>query len=166
MEGLGEFFYATEGEAIQHYLLSFGAWAAAVSFALMLLQALIAPLPAFAVTLGNGLLFGFFWGGCLSLLSGVAAAFLGYELARALGRGWVQGKLGEKRFLQARRWVERWGIGALVALRLIPFLPFDPLSYFLGLSPMSRRSFLLANLVGQAPGAFFYAGVGAGLAQF
>ena len=161
MENLWEFFYATEGETIKNYLLSFGAWAPIVSFGLMLMQALIAPLPAFALSLGNGLLFGVGWGGLLSLVSGTAAAWICYELARGLGRRWVEGQLGEARFFQAQKWLDRWGLWALVALRLIPFLPFDPLSYLMGLSPMRRRSFLAANLVGQAPGAFFYASLGA-----
>ena len=165
MEGLLDFFYLTDQKEIGLYLGSFGFWSPFVSFGLMLTQAVVAPLPAFAISLGNGVLFGGFWGGLLSLISGTAAAFLCFELARKLGREWTKNKLGEKRFLKAEIWVERWGVWALVVLRLAPFLPFDPLSYIMGVSPMKRKKFLFANLLGQAPGAFFYAGLGAGIWQ-
>jgi len=155
--------WANDPQALKSYLLAFGAFAPLLSFCLMLLQALVAPLPAFAISLGNGMLFGGFWGGTLSLVSGVAAAWVCYELARYFGQDWVKSKLGTNNFTKAQTWIDRWGLWALVLLRLIPFLPFDPLSYLLGLSPMRRGRFLAANLIGQAPGAFFYASVGAGI---
>jgi uncharacterized membrane protein YczE len=59
---------------LRDYILSFGAWAPVVSALLMVLQALVAPLPAFVLTFANGLAFGTFLGGMLSLVSASLAA--------------------------------------------------------------------------------------------
>lgn len=47
-----------EFDAVRDYVLSFGAWALVVSLLLMILQAIIAPIPAFALSVANGLAFG------------------------------------------------------------------------------------------------------------
>ncbi len=49
---------------LRDYILSFGLWAPVISALLMVLQALVAPLPAFVLTFANGLAFGTFWGAC------------------------------------------------------------------------------------------------------
>ncbi|MGI8866961.1 MAG: hypothetical protein ACR2G1_09530, partial [Rubrobacteraceae bacterium] len=53
-------------ESVRDYILSYGAWAPVISAALMVLQALLAFLPAFVLAFANGLAFGAFWGGLLS----------------------------------------------------------------------------------------------------
>jgi len=49
---------------LRDYILSFGLWAPVVSASLMVLQALVAPLPAFVLTFANGLAFGPFGEEC------------------------------------------------------------------------------------------------------
>lgn len=43
---------------IKGYILSFGPWAPAISFLLMIFQSIMAPLPAFLITFANAGLFG------------------------------------------------------------------------------------------------------------
>jgi uncharacterized membrane protein YdjX (TVP38/TMEM64 family) len=62
--------------ALREYLLSFGSWAPLVSLLLMVLQALIAPIPAFLTVFANGLVFGVFWGWMLSLAGQALAAVI------------------------------------------------------------------------------------------
>ena len=159
----GQMLAGNDPDSLRSYLQSFGIIAPLVSIALMIFQAVVAPLPAFGLSLANGYLFGALAGGALSLIGGCLAAMLCYELARWLGRERLSRIAPKARLEQAEAWLERWGIWALAGLRLVPFLPFDPLSYAMGLSPMGRRQFVLANLLGQLPGAFFYAVLGAGL---
>src|SRR5918995_4987017 len=66
---------------LRDYILSFGAWAPIVSALLMILQALVAPLPAFVLSFANGLAFGTFWGGMLSLASASLAAVVSFWIA-------------------------------------------------------------------------------------
>ena len=53
-------------DAIKGYILSFGVWAPVISFILMILQSIIAPLPAFIITFANAGLFGWVNGALLS----------------------------------------------------------------------------------------------------
>lgn len=69
-------FATLDQQAIERFIDSWGPQAALVSFALMVLQAIIAPLPAFLITFANASLFGAFWGGALSWVSAMAGAAL------------------------------------------------------------------------------------------
>ena len=53
---------------VKEFVASYGAYAAAVSFMLMIAQSIAAPLPAFLITFANANLFGWWKGGILSWL--------------------------------------------------------------------------------------------------
>lgn len=72
------------------YLRSFGPMAAVVSFVLMVLQSIAAPIPAFLITLSNAAIFGWVKGAILSWSSAMAGAALCFFIARALGRDVVE----------------------------------------------------------------------------
>lgn len=57
-------FAAVDQQGIERFIQSYGTLAAVVSFLLMILQAIAAPLPAFLITFANASLFGAFWGAC------------------------------------------------------------------------------------------------------
>jgi uncharacterized membrane protein YdjX (TVP38/TMEM64 family) len=150
--------------ALRRWILGFGAWAPAVSFALMILQAVVAPLPAFVVTLANGFLFGWAWGALLSWSSAMAGAALCFWIARALGRPAVERLLGDAAALERTdRFFVRHGRWAVLVARLLPFVPFDPVSYGAGLTAMGFWPFLLATGVGQLPATVVYSRLGQGL---
>jgi uncharacterized membrane protein YdjX (TVP38/TMEM64 family) len=147
--------------ALRTYLLGFGVWAPLVSAALMVLQSVLAPLPAFVVTFANGLLFGWALGGLLSWSSAMVGAALCFALARALGRPAVERILGGSAALdRVDRFFVRHGGRAVLLARLLPFVPFDPVSYGAGLTPMRLGPFLLATGLGQAPATLVYSYLG------
>lgn len=145
---------------LRDYILSFGAWAPVVSALLMVFQALVAPLPAFVLTFANGLAFGGFWGGLLSLSSAAVAAAISFWLARALGRGPVEALMGKAGLESADRWFERWGAYAVLVARLIPILSFDVISFAAGLTRIRFLRFFAATVVGAAPATFVYSYLG------
>src|SRR3712207_6735532 len=53
------------------YLRGFGAWTPVISILLMILQAVIAPLPGSLVASANGIVFGIWWGTLLSWAGGI-----------------------------------------------------------------------------------------------
>jgi uncharacterized membrane protein YdjX (TVP38/TMEM64 family) len=68
-------------------LSNYGPWAAvAVSAALMIAQAIIAPLPANIITITNSLVFGPVWGSVLSWFTTVLGASLCFLLAKSFGK--------------------------------------------------------------------------------
>ena len=77
-------------DAVIEYIRSFGAYAMAFSFCLMVFSSLIAPLPAFMITLSNAAIFGWWQGAILSWSSAMVGAALCFFVARGLGRDVVE----------------------------------------------------------------------------
>ena len=151
---------------LRDYILSFGLWAPVVSASLMVLQALVAPLPAFVLAFANGLAFGTFWGGMLSLISSSLAAALSFGISRALGRGVVVALVGGTSLESADRWFLRWGAYAVLVARLVPIISFDVISFAAGLTRMRFWWFMAATAVGMAPATFVYSYLGGRAPQY
>ncbi len=147
-------------EEIKTYILSFGMWAPAISFLLMVFQSVIAPLPAFVLTFANAGLFGWLWGALLSWTSAMAGASLCFLISKKLGRSTVE-KLTSKTALESvDAFFERYGQYAVLIARLLPFVSFDVVSYGAGLTGMSFWSFFWATGLGQLPATLVYSYVG------
>ena len=145
---------------LRDYILSYGLWAPVASCFLMVLQALVAPVPSFLITFANGLAFGVFWGWMLSLFGHVLAAAVCFWISRALGRVPVEVLVGRTGLQSADRWFARWGLYAVFVGRLIPGVAFDVISYAAGLTRMRFRSFLIATVLGIFPQTFLYSYLG------
>lgn len=153
-------------EAVRDYILSYGAWAPVVSAGLMVLQALLAFLPSFILAFANGLAFGAFWGGMLSLVSAALAAAISFGIAHALGRAPVEAMVGKRSLGAADKWFARYGVYAVLIARLIPVVSFDAISYAAGLTRMRFLGFLIATVVGMTPATFVYAFLGQRAPQY
>jgi uncharacterized membrane protein YdjX (TVP38/TMEM64 family) len=145
---------------LRDYILSFGLWAPVASCFLMVLQALVAPVPSFLITFANGLAFGVFWGWMLSLFGHVLAASVCFGISRSLGRVPVEVLVGKTGLESADRWFARWGVYAVFAGRLLPGVAFDAISYAAGLTNMRFRNFIAATALGIFPQTFLYSYLG------
>jgi uncharacterized membrane protein YdjX (TVP38/TMEM64 family) len=145
---------------LRDYIVSFGLWAPVASCFLMVLQALVAPVPSFLITFANGLAFGVFWGWVLSVFGHVLAASVCFGISRALGRVPVEVLVGRVGLESADRWFARWGVYAVFAGRLLPGVAFDAISYAAGLTNMRYRNFLVATTLGIVPQTFLYSYLG------
>jgi uncharacterized membrane protein YdjX (TVP38/TMEM64 family) len=145
---------------LRDYIVSFGLWAPVASCFLMVLQALVAPVPSFLITFANGLAFGVFWGWMLSLFGHVLAAFVCFGISRSLGRVPVEVLVGKTGLESADRWFARWGTYAVFAGRLLPGVAFDAISYAAGLTNMRFRNFIAATALGIFPQTFLYSYLG------
>lgn len=158
--GLISLFQSLDIEAIKAYILSFGLLAPFVSFALMVFQSILAPLPAFLITFANAALFGWVYGALLSWSSAMIGALLCFYIAKFLGREVVE-KLTSKIALKSvDAFFEKHGVYAILIARLLPFISFDIVSYAAGLTRMSLRSFLIATGLGQLPATLIYSYAG------
>lgn len=146
--------------AAKTYILSFGILAPVVSFFLMILQSVIAPLPAFIITFANAGLFGWVKGAILSWSSAMAGAALCYYIAKFLGRDVVEKLTSRTALEKIDEFFERYGKYAVLIARLLPFISFDIVSYAAGLTSMSFWSFFVATGVGQLPATIVYSYIG------
>ncbi len=150
-------------ENVKTYILSYGNLAIFISFMLMVFQSIAAPIPAFFITFANAAIFGWKFGAFLSWSSAMAGAILCFYIARFLGRG-VAEKLATKFALnEVEVFFDRYGNYTILIARLLPFVPFDPISYAAGLTSMSAWSFIWATGVGQLPATIIYSYIGGAL---
>ena len=153
-------FASGEFTEVKQFISSYGVYAAAISFALMVLQSVMAPLPAFVLTFANANLFGWWQGAILSWSSAMAGAALCFYIARILGRD-VAEKLTSKAGLkQVDEFFEKYGNNTILICRLLPFVSFDIVSYAAGLTSMSFWDFFIATGIGQLPATIVYSYVG------
>ena len=138
-------------DAVAEYIRSFGPWAVAFSFALMVFSSVLAPLPAFMITLANAAIFGWWQGAILSGSSAMAGAALCFFLARGLGRDVVEKIAGKGALAGVEGYFKKYGTRTILVCRLLPFVSFDAVSYFAGLTPMGFLAFFVATGIGQTP---------------
>ena len=142
------------------FMAQYGPAAAVVSFLLMVLQSVIAPLPAFLITIANANLFGWWQGAILSWASAMAGAALCFWIARVVGREAVEKLAGKNGIRQMEEFFQRHGTQSVLIARLLPFVSFDWVSYFAGLTSMRFWSFFWATGLGQLPATIVYSYVG------
>lgn len=142
------------------YILGFGIWAPVVSFLLMILQSVAAPLPAFIITFANAGLFGWVRGAILSWVSSMAGAALCFYIAKFYGRTVVIKLTGKYALESVDAFFERYGKHTILIARLLPFISFDIVSYAAGLTSMSFFSFFIATGIGQLPATIIYSYIG------
>jgi len=147
-------------EALGARLEFYGLWGPLISLAVMVLQGIVAPLPAFVVTFANGLAFGTWMGRAISLAGHVLASTVCFALARKLGRGPVERLIYEEGIGGSRSLAGSLGAQAVFFSRLMPGLSFDAVSYAAGLTTISYRRFIVATTLGVIPETLAFAYLG------
>ena len=147
-------------DAVVEFIRSYGPYAMIVSFLLMVFQSVLAPLPAVLITFANAAIFGWWQGAILSWTSAMAGAVVCFYIARALGRDAVEKYAGRGALASVEGYFEKYGSRTILICRLLPFVSFDAVSYFAGLTPIKFLPFLVATGIGQLPATVVYSYVG------
>ncbi len=146
--------------ALSAYLDEFGAAAAVVSVVVMVVQAAFLPIPGFVIVFANGLVFGFAGGVVVSLVGYAVSASVCFGVTRFLGRArveWLMDRLGLDTI---DRWIARYGVSAVFALRLAPGFAFDGVSYAAGLTGVRYPRFVAASVLGSLPQTLLFVFLG------
>lgn len=138
-------------ERVEEWVGQYGAWGFVVIFALMLMQTLIPVLPSVVAMVAAVLAYGPVQGGLIAWAGMLLAATLGYGIGRALGPVTIDRLLGAQARRTADRYVDRYGLWAVIAARISPVLSTDAISIAAGLAGMRYPRFLLATAVGTLP---------------
>lgn len=143
---------AVEGDnaEVRHQIDRLGAAGPLLILALTLLHAVVF-YPAEIVDAAAGFAYGFFPALLLMMvgwvLSGLICWAIGHRVARPLLDRWF----GAARFERAERAIERGGPALLLAMRLIPILPFSIVSYAAGAARVPAWRFIWTTAVGYLP---------------
>jgi uncharacterized membrane protein YdjX (TVP38/TMEM64 family) len=135
---------------VRHQIDRLGAAGPLLILALALLHAVVF-YPAEIVDAAAGYAYGFFPALALMtvgwLLSGLICWAVGRRVARPLLDRWF----GEARFERAEEAIERGGPTLLLAMRLIPILPFSVVSYAAGAARVPLWRFVWTTALGYLP---------------
>jgi uncharacterized membrane protein YdjX (TVP38/TMEM64 family) len=146
-------------ENLRATMVASGRWSIAISIGLSVAQAIIAPLPMNVITITNALVFGPIWGGLLSWFSSVLGASLCFLLSKRFGKPFAQKIVGTS-IEKAERFFNKYGLHAMFLVRIMPFIPFDAVSYGAPLVGVRFSRFLLATAVGIVPSILLYSYLG------
>lgn len=153
-------FASGDFKVLRTFVESYGPYAVLVSFLLMILQSIAAPLPAFLITFANANLFGWWQGAILSWVSSMVGAAICFFIARILGRDVVEKLTSKTGIKQIDDFFKKHGRMSILIARLLPFISFDIVSYAAGLTSMSFGGFIVATGIGQLPATVIYSYVG------
>ncbi|WP_216205578.1 TVP38/TMEM64 family protein [Amycolatopsis aidingensis] len=111
-----------------------------------------APIPRTVFSLAAGLLLGNLLGLAVAMAGTAASAALGFLAARALGRDLVARHLHRNWVRTVNDRLTGGGVLAVTSLRLIPVIPFAPLSYCCGVSTIRLTPYVAGTVLGSLPG--------------
>jgi uncharacterized membrane protein YdjX (TVP38/TMEM64 family) len=137
-------------EEVRNQIDELGVWGPVLILGLAVLHAIVF-YPAEIVDAAAGFAYGFFPALALVMLgwliNGIVCWAIGQSIARPLLDRWF----GEERFDRIERSIERGGPTLLIAMRLIPILPFSIVSYAAGAARVPLGRFLWTTVVGYLP---------------
>jgi uncharacterized membrane protein YdjX (TVP38/TMEM64 family) len=113
-----------------------------------------------------GFVFGFGVAFPLVMTSWVISGVLAYEVGRHAARPLLYSFVGEERFRQLERLMERGGVTFLLAARLVPIVPFSLLGYVCGAARVPMRRYVWTTAVGYAPITAYFIYLGSTLEEF
>lgn len=134
--------------------------AAPVVFVLLYALVTLLPLPKNVFAALAGVLFGLLLGIVVVLLAALLGAATAFGVSRALGREAVE-RLTGARVARVDALLSRRGLLAVIAVRLVPVLPFTAINYAAGLTSVRTRDYALGTAVGIVPGTVAFVAVGA-----
>lgn len=148
-QGVGD---ALSGDtaALRADLNDLGAAGVAMIFALALVHAVIF-FPAEILNAAAGFVYGFWWAMPLMMAAWMANGILCHQIGRHAARPVLLRLLREERVIRYERVVAGGGAVLLIAIRLVPIVPFSLFSYVLGSARVPLFTFVWTTAVGFIP---------------
>jgi uncharacterized membrane protein YdjX (TVP38/TMEM64 family) len=130
-----------------------------VAFVGLYIVVVMLPLPAAAMSVLGGLVFGW-WGYPLSLLGSLLGAIPPYLIGRTWLRGLLLRRFPGPKVAAADRAITRNAIPFMLMLRITPVVPFTVQNWMLGLTNIRFWPYCWTTVVGLAPGTLAMVWVG------
>lgn len=135
---------------VRHEINELGAGGPLLIVALTLIHTVVI-YPAEIVNAAAGFAFGFFPALALVTVGWMLSALLCYWVGTRVARPLLDRWFGLERFERFERMIERGGVTLLLALRLIPIVPFSLVGYAAGAARVPVWRFVWTTLVGYMP---------------
>ena len=149
---------------LQEFFLSWGVLAPIIYVLIVIVEAVVAPIPGAMLYLPGGVIFGGFWGGTLSLIGNIVAAGICCFLMRTIvGRTWSKDFFSQGKLQRASEFIVKHGVLSVALLRVNPLTSSDMVSYAAGLTPLSARTVMIGTGIGMLPLCYAQAYLSVGL---
>jgi uncharacterized membrane protein YdjX (TVP38/TMEM64 family) len=139
-----------ETDEVRRQLEDLGVAGPLLILGLVLIHAIVF-YPAEIVDAAAGLAYGFAPALALVMAGWVVSGLLCYAIGRSVARPLLDRWLGARRFERTEAMIERGGAPLLLAVRLIPIVPFSLLSYAAGAARVPPWRFTWTTVVGYLP---------------
>ncbi len=136
--------------AVREDLRDLGAWGVVLVVALALLHAVVW-YPAEILDGAAGFVYGFGPAMPLMMACWIGNALVAYAIGANAGRPLIHRIAGERRFERMEHAVEEGGVTLLLAVRLIPIVPFSLSSIAAGAAKVPLWRFVWTTLIGYLP---------------
>ena len=135
---------------LRRELRDLGAAGALVLTGLMLVHAVV-PFPSELVNAAAGFVYGFWIALPLVLVGWTLSALVTYAIGRHAARPALRRLAGDGRLERAEELIDRGGVTALLAARLIPIVPYSFVGYVAGAAHVPLWRFTWTTFVGSVP---------------
>jgi uncharacterized membrane protein YdjX (TVP38/TMEM64 family) len=139
-------------------------WPGIVAFVALYALATVLLVPGSAATATAGVAYGTLLGAGVAVVGATVGSTIAYAIARGAGRRPAEA-LFSARVATIESWVAQRQFRSIVALRLMPIVPFNVFNYAAGLSPVRPRPYVAGTVVGLVPGALLVAALGSSARQ-
>ena len=137
-----------------------GPWGPII-FIVTYIVATVCLVPASALTLAAGAVFGLAWGTVYVSIASTLGACAAFLVGRYFARGWVNRQIeGSEKFAAIDDAVEDEGWKIVALTRLSPAFPFNLLNYAYGLTKVPLVPYGLASWIAMMPGTVMYVYLG------
>lgn len=139
-------------EKFKQWVSGYGMWSWLICIGIMVLQIVIAIIPGGFVEIGAGYAFGTVVGSLLCIIGSVIGCILVFQFVRVFGVKLVEAffsldKIRNLRFLHDEK--RRNSLAFIIFL--IPGMPKDLISYFMGLTEMKLSTWVAISTIARAP---------------
>jgi uncharacterized membrane protein YdjX (TVP38/TMEM64 family) len=137
-------------DGLRDQLRDLGVGGAAILVGLILVHSVVV-FPAEIANAAAGLVYGFWGALALVMAAWTASLLLAYGLGAVAGRPIALRLAGERRVELAERVIARGGVPALLAARLVPFVPMSLVGYVAGATRVPLWRYTWTSVLGLLP---------------
>ena len=152
--------YWSQGETRQ-FVLSLGPYSAVTLVLFQASQVVFPPVPGELIGVLSGYLYGAWVGFLFSTMGLTVGSWIVFELARILGRPFVERVLSQRVQTRMGFLSSDWGAVTCFVLFAVPGFPKDYLCGLLGMSRMPFATFMILSTLGRMPATYVLALQGA-----
>ena len=141
---------------LEPWIESLGIWGP-VAFIGIYVVAAVAAIPASALTIAAGVLFGSFWGVIWVSIASTSASAIAFLIARYFARDAVEKSLSNnKMFRKLEELTQEMGALVVAVTRLVPIFPYNLLNYGFGLTNVPFVTYVFWSWLCMLPGTILY----------